>query len=152
MFLYVSVLLCGPVSLSVFWTVCQSNWRAIYDVLVILVDIRQHRLLSPRLVRDIFQQGGWSAMGRSCELHRWWLRHKVNGKPHLTTWHGISGIAATAGCRSLSTAGWLLHILRMYICISLSLSTYLIIYLLFIYSIYIYIYMCVCVCGPSEKM
>ena len=26
----------------------------------------------PRLVRDIFQQGGWSAMGRSCELH--WLR------------------------------------------------------------------------------
>ena len=111
----------------------------------------------PRLVRDIFQQGGWSAMGRSCELH--WLRHKVNGKPHLTTWHGISGIAATAGCRSLSTSGWLLHIyicismyiyIYMYICISICvyiyLSTYLFIYYLFIYSIlFMYIYMCVCV-------
>lgn len=47
-------------------------WYVLVDI---LVDIRQHRHTSaafslPRLVRDIFQQGGWSAMGRSCELHR----------------------------------------------------------------------------------
>ena len=143
------------------------SWMFWYVLVDILVDIRQHRHTSaafslPRLVRDIFQQGGWSAMGRSCELHRWWLRHKVNGKPHLTTWHGISGIAATAGCRLLSTSGWLLHI---YVCISICIYIYVCIYIytciciyiylstyLFIYYLFVQFYSCIYICVCVQYM
>ena len=111
----------------------------------------------PRLVRDIFQQGGWSAMGRSCELH--WLRgFATRSMESLTSQRGTEFQALLRpqdadrcphqdGCYIFTYVYLCIYIyIYMYICISMCIYIYISIYI-FIYLfnfIHVYIYICVC--------
>ena len=165
MFLYVSVLLCGPISLYQFLGRCARvigglSWMFWY-VLVILVDIRQHRLFLTS------QAGTWyiptrrlECHGSSCELH--WLRgFATRSMESLTSQRGTEFQALLRpqdadrcphqdGCYIFTYVYLCIYIyihvyMYKYMCIYIYIYLHIYLFIIYLFNfihVYIYIYVC----------